>query len=755
MTYELSDDTYIPRFPNRSMNKEPEFPLSKEDIKLYLSQPFSDETNIFHVKQLKEIVFRHYFNRKTKVKKGVEEKSLTIKSFYGILKDPLFYTKTTTLIMSTYLSSRQKLPFEFKLIKVMVPNITDEKFFKLIEESEYEASFRILRLGWNKIDKENQDNILGEFCKKQNIEESDFSYLIDTLLNTIHHDKDTYFELFRTALEFCCVESRSLTINKKINKDPNVNFELERYNILLIDKKNKFPSYKVLIPSAKTFLEWNETRVFDENCQLYYDGTIRKYCYNAYQRRFGTSGSSYYGASYESDEDIRQEGEEFLHTIMKKFDKKIFLKKIVENIEESREGKDEPKTLHWILRSFISMRVKWSAQETETWLKTTQKKSGSTQFNVVSEDSHEGNFSKYNYENEASGFYFQALEAMTPKERKFVKECLEIGTPKSELRKKYKDSFDDLNKFYLSFKKKFLKHEESYSLEKGREIFIEKDDIDFTPLEIKEFLEKGENPFSLGELNSSIKESTKRINKVLKTLKKSHNKKFTDLTSAKESLKEFKKIVTCRDIGMHSVFEMKISERKENYELLELALKSLKIKKTDTYAKIINITDKTLTKAILANTPILNSLKKDNPSLFDSGDKEGVLVIVEDYMSHIKNLLDSMASASVLKYFIDEKKYDILERIMDRRDCFKDLMNYKIVNNENFIHYVVRSDDFRMLSLILKEEKVEIDAQNSEGETALHIAVQLGNDDMARTLLSKGANAGIMDNKNKFPLDYK
>ena len=750
MSQELSDDSYIPRFPNREMNKKPKKPLTPQEMDLYLGNPFSDMDSLSCMKKVREVVFRSYVDKKSVKKKDSKEiHSVHIDAYYGFLKDVSLYNSCFV----TYLITRKRLNFNYNILKLIAPKITDEKYLQLTDEAFYKKSFDILIRGFNRLKKSDQNDLLEDSLKNQENENQDPNFMIDSLLNDMHHDKKEYLSFYRKALEFCSIKVKSISLNKTVNRMPKFDYEYMNSYVYLIDKSNVFERYNLVLPQADDILKMVESRVFNDKCELIYDGTLRKYGYNAYQRRFGSSGSRYYGVSYEDDSDIRQEAEEFLKIIFKKFDKTKFLKIIVKNSEESKEGKSEPKTLHWILRSFISMRVKWSAQETETWFKTTGKKKGSTVHNVY-EESHEGSFTKYNYENEASGYYFEELEKMTPKKRKFVKEILEVGTSTSVLKTKYGESFDDLHKFYLNFKKKMTqKYEEVYYGDRGREVFLDQDEERDFPEEIRDFFLKNENNLIASEFLENVKVSEKRIKEELSKLSKSQVKKKSDLEIDVKNLSNLKELI--KEYNSFNLSSSKISEHKDLYPLLEFAFKAMKIKKTDTFSSLLNIKITQFEKNTKANKTIVNALKKDNKELFeDLGETKAISEICHEYLTHIQSELKELEKKYFLKFLIDKNQVNILEKIIKGRNCISNIINMKN-NNGNMIHYLVSLQSFELVNILLDSKRLEIDCQNDKGETPLHIAVKLGNEDISRKVLSKGANPSIMDNNDKFAFDYK
>lgn len=80
-------------------------------------------------------------------------------------------------------------------------------------------------------------------------------------------------------------------------------------------------------------------------------------------------------------------------------------------------------------------------------------------------------------------------------------------------------------------------------------------------------------------------------------------------------------------------------------------------------------------------------------------------------------------------------------------------VNERNAGGETILHRVMRSNDSPLLSILLMSEKIKtiFDAQDNDGNTALHIAVQVNNEDMVYALLRAGADHTIHNNSGKQP----
>lgn len=78
----------------------------------------------------------------------------------------------------------------------------------------------------------------------------------------------------------------------------------------------------------------------------------------------------------------------------------------------------------------------------------------------------------------------------------------------------------------------------------------------------------------------------------------------------------------------------------------------------------------------------------------------------------------------------------------------------RINGKTNLLHRATREGDLKIVSELLKSGYRNIDAKNTEGQTAVHVASILGNSDIIAALLEAGANAAIRDSRGLTPLHY-
>lgn len=109
--------------------------------------------------------------------------------------------------------------------------------------------------------------------------------------------------------------------------------------------------------------------------------------------------------------------------------------------------------------------------------------------------------------------------------------------------------------------------------------------------------------------------------------------------------------------------------------------------------------------------------------------------------------------------------YSILEILLKHSD-----ISLAMVNGRNVLHALLHGiekcqsarpdkdhDYYRCLELLLSEQvlpKVDINAQDGEGNTILHLAARLDDDDIVRMILKTSIYVGSKNNKNKYAFEY-
>ena len=109
--------------------------------------------------------------------------------------------------------------------------------------------------------------------------------------------------------------------------------------------------------------------------------------------------------------------------------------------------------------------------------------------------------------------------------------------------------------------------------------------------------------------------------------------------------------------------------------------------------------------------------------------------------------------SSLLHLAIKHKLKDVFNLIIERQEVKLDLCN---INQETVLHFAAKSFDIEIKTKILEkftQQDLGIDAQNKYGNTALHIALSLGNIAFAKELVEMGADINIENTDGHRPLD--
>ena len=78
--------------------------------------------------------------------------------------------------------------------------------------------------------------------------------------------------------------------------------------------------------------------------------------------------------------------------------------------------------------------------------------------------------------------------------------------------------------------------------------------------------------------------------------------------------------------------------------------------------------------------------------------------------------------------------------------------NYRDTENNSNLHIAVKNNSFELVKYFVNK-KYDLNDVNKKGQTALHLACELGNEKIINFLVENGANVDIRDNKGKKPFD--
>ena len=78
--------------------------------------------------------------------------------------------------------------------------------------------------------------------------------------------------------------------------------------------------------------------------------------------------------------------------------------------------------------------------------------------------------------------------------------------------------------------------------------------------------------------------------------------------------------------------------------------------------------------------------------------------------------------------------------------------NYRDTENNSNLHIAVINNSIELVKYFLNKN-YDINQINKNGQTALHLACELGYENIMNLLIEKGADINIKDNKGRKPLD--
>lgn len=187
---------------------------------------------------------------------------------------------------------------------------------------------------------------------------------------------------------------------------------------------------------------------------------------------------------------------------------------------------------------------------------------------------------------------------------------------------------------------------------------------------------------------------------------------------------------------------------------------------------------------------VADLLVKNNASLIQKNinDKNILMKAVgSGNIELIKTLVNYFHEGNKLQEILNEKtKYD--ENIVSYILAFNDIKPFEVTDKTYFLNLILHSGSPQMLNELLNDagfnsalnkpdfngnpilhnvisakckieilttliEKVDINATDKNGNTALHLASELGDKEFIKILLEKGANSSIKNNANKTPAE--
>ena len=94
-------------------------------------------------------------------------------------------------------------------------------------------------------------------------------------------------------------------------------------------------------------------------------------------------------------------------------------------------------------------------------------------------------------------------------------------------------------------------------------------------------------------------------------------------------------------------------------------------------------------------------------------------------------------------------KTDSLYKILSKNPS---LINKKDNKNETLLSYSIKRNNIDNFNLILTSPNLDLNYQNKEGNSYLHIAILFEREEMIKTLIKKGININMKNNEGNTPL---
>merc|ERR1711959_822422 len=106
-----------------------------------------------------------------------------------------------------------------------------------------------------------------------------------------------------------------------------------------------------------------------------------------------------------------------------------------------------------------------------------------------------------------------------------------------------------------------------------------------------------------------------------------------------------------------------------------------------------------------------------------------------------------MGSNEIVFSFVRHNRYEAVEALIQQD---QDVIHAKDENENTLLHTACQNNNRRLTKLLLKNH-ININQQNSRGNTALHYCYQYGFSDLAEYLLAHGADDSILNQEGYVP----
>uniref|UniRef100_A0A1B0DGC2 Uncharacterized protein n=1 Tax=Phlebotomus papatasi TaxID=29031 RepID=A0A1B0DGC2_PHLPP len=160
-----------------------------------------------------------------------------------------------------------------------------------------------------------------------------------------------------------------------------------------------------------------------------------------------------------------------------------------------------------------------------------------------------------------------------------------------------------------------------------------------------------------------------------------------------------------------------------------------------------------LVKLLLTMNPALLSERDDTNAspliLAALGGRLDVMKILVDNGADISD--KNWNGHSSLQYACSKGFKDIVEYLLDKGAD----VNVRDDRNDTCLHRLASTGRTDIMEMLIKSpQRIDLDGQNAEGDTPLHLACQEKNLDCVALLVESGASVHILNKAKKSPLDY-
>jgi len=144
-------------------------------------------------------------------------------------------------------------------------------------------------------------------------------------------------------------------------------------------------------------------------------------------------------------------------------------------------------------------------------------------------------------------------------------------------------------------------------------------------------------------------------------------------------------------------------------------------------------------------TPLLRGIKHNS---------NATLTMFTIYFKKVSKNITDYSGRNVIHHAILSNNYTFLKVILKTKELTKRLLNEKTLRNKrSSIHLCVTNNNLMMLKFLFKEygPMIDINSHDERGDSALHLSIKLGYQEISNFLVIQGANIHMLNNKRETP----